>query len=118
MISASCYSVFNHIGGVLANVLASSVIHRGCRYNYISGVLASVLASSVIHRGCRYNYIGGVLASVLASCLIKTECHDITEIFLKVAFNTINQPPKKITQKKKNCIKNSPKKCTKNTYEK
>jgi hypothetical protein len=49
--------------------------------------------------------IGGVIYRLLASCLIKTECHDITEIFLKVAFNTINQPPKKITQKKKIVLK-------------
>jgi hypothetical protein len=38
--------------------------------------------------------VGGVLQALVSSTK-KTNCHDITEILLKVALNTIIPPPKR-----------------------
>ena len=36
--------------------------------------------------------VGGFLQVLLISSINKTDCHDITDIMLKVALNTMNQP--------------------------
>jgi hypothetical protein len=53
------------------------------------GVLDTTLCDKVLSVTCRglWFYPG-----TLVSSTNKTDCHDITEILLKVVFNTINQP--------------------------
>jgi len=63
--------------------------------------------------------IGGVIYRLFTSSLIKTECHDITEIFLKVAIQHHKPTTQKnYTEKTKKLYTKFTKKCTKNTYEK
>jgi hypothetical protein len=40
-------SKYNHIGGIMVSVIASSVVDRG----FIGGIMVGVIASSVVDRG-------------------------------------------------------------------
>ncbi|NYT47614.1 MAG: hypothetical protein H0A75_08760, partial [Candidatus Methanofishera endochildressiae] len=57
-----CTCKSHRIGGVVASVLASSVVDRG----FIGGVVVSVLTTSVVDRG----FIGGVVVSVLTTSAV------------------------------------------------
>ena len=54
--------IFNRIGGVIVNVLASGAVDHG----FIGGVIVNMLASSAVDHG----FIGGVIVNVLASSAV------------------------------------------------
>ena len=69
----------------------SAYHHSSCEFEPHSGrgVLDTMLCDNV----CQWLATGPWFSqSTLVSSTNKTDCHDITEILLKVALNTINQP--------------------------
>ena len=70
-------------------------------YNRITRVVSSiptqarwVLDTTLCYKVCQWLMTGRWFsAGIPVSSTNKIDCHDITEILLKVALNTINQPP-------------------------
>jgi hypothetical protein len=65
----------------------SAYHHKGCKFEPRSwwGVLDTTLCDKVF----QWQVLG-----TLVSSINKTDCHNVTEILLKVVLNTINQPGK------------------------